>query len=270
MLTAPEPTLLPPEPTFAVARPATALPPELLRPARRLPAGQSLVEDGATGPLLVVVEAGACVVLTSTRDGATAIEDVLGPGEATGAGLDPRLTLVPAETAAEGHWHLVRALVASRVTVLAAAEVWAAAERHPGRASWLARLLAGALRRSQDRLVDALVLPVRERVLAALCDLVARFGGNRGDDGMVTIALPVTQDLLAGLVGATRESVNRAVRSLTDDGFVEHEGRRYRVLAASCTGPNRPSPSLSTTPLASSSSRWARTDLAAAGYRSAG
>ncbi len=270
MRTAPEPTLLPPTPALAAAWPATALPPELFRPARHLPAGHCLVEDGATGPLVVVVEAGACAVLTSTPEGATAVVDVLGPGEASGTGLRPHGILAPRRNADDRPWHLVRALLASRVAVAAGEDVWAAADRHPARAAWLTRLLADGLRRAQGRLVDALVLPVRERVLATLSDLAARFGGDPGADGMVSIPLPVTQDLLAGLVGATRESVNRAVRSLTEQGRVEHAGRRYRVLVMPPTGPNLPAESLVTTPRPSSSSRWARTDLAAAGYRSSG
>jgi CRP-like cAMP-binding protein len=228
------------------------------------------VEDGATGPLVVVVEAGACVVATSTPDGATAVVDVLGPGEAAGTGLHPLPTPLAARSADDGPWHLVRALVPSRLAVVAGQDAWAAAHGHPARAGWLIRLLAEGLRRSQARLVAALTLPVRERVLAGLCDLAARFGGGPGEDGMVDIPLPLTQDLLAGLVGATRESVNRAVRSLTEQGTVEHAGRRYRVLVVPSDGPNRPAESLVTTPRASSSSRWASTDLAAAGYRSAG
>jgi CRP-like cAMP-binding protein len=270
MRTAPEPTLLPPTPALAAAWPPTALPAELLRPARHLPAGACLVEDGTTGPLVVVVEAGVCVVTTSTPDGATAVVDVLGPGEASGTGLFPAGFPARTGTPGDGPWHLVRAVVASRVTVMTGQDLWGAAEPSPTRAAWLTRLVADGLRRSQARLVDALVLPVRERVLAALADLAERFGGLPGTDGKVAIPMPVTQDLLAGLVGATRESVNRAVRSLTDLEAVEHSGRRYRVLVEPSTGPNRPDGSLTTAPRASSSSRWASTDLAAAGYRSVG
>jgi CRP-like cAMP-binding protein len=262
-----ETTLLPPAEDLAAAWPTHPVPPGLLRPARHLPAGASLVEDGSTGPLLVVVQAGACSVVTSTPEGAIAVVDVLGPGEAAGGGLLPPDA---ARNAGERAWQLVRALVPSRVTVVSGADAWVGAHHDPARTGWLVRLLADGWRRSQGRLVDALVLPVRERVLATLRDLAERFGGAAGSDGRAAIPIPVTQDLLAGLVGATRESVNRAVRSLTEQGTVVHAGRRYRVAVEPSATPNLPAESLVTSPLASSSTRWASTDLAAAGYRSAG
>ncbi|MCU1430746.1 MAG: cyclic nucleotide-binding protein, partial [Actinomycetia bacterium] len=52
--------------------------------------------------------------------------------------------------------------------------------------------------------------------------------GEATDDG-VRIALPLTQEELAGWVGASRESVARALRTLRDRGVIS-TGRRRVVV----------------------------------------
>ncbi len=43
------------------------------------------------------------------------------------------------------------------------------------------------------------------------------------------IDVPVSQESLANMVGATRESVNKALATLTRRGLVTRHGRRYVV-----------------------------------------
>jgi CRP/FNR family cyclic AMP-dependent transcriptional regulator len=47
--------------------------------------------------------------------------------------------------------------------------------------------------------------------------------------GGTRIDLPLSQDALASLVGAARESVNRAVRQLTAHGALRRAGRCYML-----------------------------------------
>ncbi len=42
--------------------------------------------------------------------------------------------------------------------------------------------------------------------------------------------VPITQEELAQMVGASRESVNKAVGSFMDRGWVALEGRNYVIL----------------------------------------
>jgi hypothetical protein len=50
--------------------------------------------------------------------------------------------------------------------------------------------------------------------------------------------LPVSQDLLASMAGATRESVNRAIRELRGSGTVRIEDGKYVCIEAGI-GPER-------------------------------
>jgi CRP-like cAMP-binding protein len=104
----------------------------------------------------------------------------------------------------------------------------------------LLRGLAAAVAEQLDRacltLARALTLPVIDRVRHALCDLAARFGSPA--PGGLEIMLPVSQDFLASMAGATRESVNRAIRELRRSGAVRIEDGRYVwIEAVSGRGP---------------------------------
>lgn len=92
------------------------------------------------------------------------------------------------------------------------------------------------------RMLEALAADARLRTMAAteigfmtILDRIVRklielsFTDGMEDDGRVQIALSVTQGTLAGLVGATRENVNRALSVLAADGTVRVENRRLLI-----------------------------------------
>ena len=71
---------------------------------------------------------------------------------------------------------------------------------------------------------------IADRVERRLLDLARRLG--RPAPGGTAIPVRLTQDELASMVGATRESVNRAVRALVARGSIDVRGRgRYVVRA---------------------------------------
>jgi CRP/FNR family transcriptional regulator, cyclic AMP receptor protein len=86
---------------------------------------------------------------------------------------------------------------------------------------FLVQLLAGHVKTLASQLLEALYVPVRHRVVRRLLELYN--DQQAGPDG-VPIALSITQDDLAGLVGATRPTVNQVLRSLES----EHALRLYR------------------------------------------
>jgi CRP-like cAMP-binding protein len=107
-------------------------------------------------------------------------------------------------------------------------------------ASWLLDRLERRTEAAERRLAEALSMPVEERVRSALRELAANrsapaLGGAR------RIEVPLTQDRIASMTGATRESVNRALRTLRRTGEVTVDGRRSylirsRPLARSAAG----------------------------------
>jgi CRP/FNR family transcriptional regulator, cyclic AMP receptor protein len=82
-------------------------------------------------------------------------------------------------------------------------------------------LFASRLRTTDDALADAMLLDVTGRTAKRLLELSAE-----ADE----FVLPITQEELAGLVGASRERVNKAIAAFVRLGWIEQADRRYRVL----------------------------------------
>ena len=94
-------------------------------------------------------------------------------------------------------------------------------DRHP-KLLWNAtRLLAQRLRAMDEALADSVFLDVTGRTAKRLLELA---------DGSDEFTLPVTQEELAGMVGASRERVNKAIASFIRLGWLEQHDRHYRII----------------------------------------
>ncbi len=82
-------------------------------------------------------------------------------------------------------------------------------------------LLASRLRTTDEALADSMFLDVAGRTAKRLLEL-----SNDHD----VFSLPVTQEELAGMVGASRERVNKALASFVRLGWLEQTDRRYRIV----------------------------------------
>ena len=85
----------------------------------------------------------------------------------------------------------------------------------------VAKMLAGRIRSMDEALSDSVFLDVTGRTAKRLLELA---------DGEDEFMLPVTQEELAGMVGASRERVNKAIASFIRLGWIEQHDRRYRIL----------------------------------------
>jgi CRP-like cAMP-binding protein len=94
-------------------------------------------------------------------------------------------------------------------------------ENNPTVLRGVVRMLAERLRVMDGALADSVFLDVTGRTAKRLLELAA------GADEFV---LPVTQEELAGMVGASRERVNKAISSFIRLGWIEQHDRKYRVL----------------------------------------
>lgn len=83
------------------------------------------------------------------------------------------------------------------------------------------KLLATRLRVMDEVLADSVFLDVTGRTAKRLLELSA------GKDEFV---LPVTQEELAGMVGASRERVNKAIASFIRLKWLEQHDRQYKIL----------------------------------------
>jgi len=114
-----------------------------------------------------------------------------------------------------------RALEPSGVIEIPYGPVRAVFETRPELLWGVVALLAGRVRSMDSALADSMFLDVTGRTAKRLLDLA---------DGADEFVLPVTQEELAGMVGASRERVNKAIASFVRLGWIDQADRRYVIL----------------------------------------
>ena len=82
------------------------------------------------------------------------------------------------------------------------------------------KLLANRLRNTDVALADSVFLDVTGRTAKRLLEMA-----GESDE----FVLPITQEELAGMVGASRERVNKAIASFVRLRWIEQQVRRYRI-----------------------------------------
>ena len=108
---------------------------------------------------------------------------------------------------------------------------------HPGIALTLIDLLSQRLR-SLGRVVEGLVTSdVPHRVAMLLRELAQRYGTSSTDG--TSLAITITHQEMANMIGTTRQSVTSALSQLRRDGLVQFKNRHLYLTAAFFT-PARP------------------------------
>jgi len=181
--------------------------------------GRTLFNEGDPGDRLYVVTEGKIKLGRTAPDGRENLLAVLGPGEMFGElslfDPGPRTATATAVTdatlAGVGHDDL---------------QPWLTGR--PEVAAHLLRALAQRLRRTNEAMADLVFSDVPGRVAKALLDLARRFG-VQSEDG-VHVTHDLTQEELAQLVGASRETVNKALADFASRGFLRLEARAVVLL----------------------------------------
>ena len=181
--------------------------------------GQTLFKEGDAGDRLFVVVEGKLKLGTSSGDGRENLLSILGPGDMFGelSLFDPGPRTATAT-----------AVTDSRVLALANDQVIGWVTAHPQVSLQLFKRLARRLRRTNEVLADLVFADVPGRVAKAIMDLGERFGTKK-DDGL-HVNHELTQEELAQLVGASRETVNKALADFAGRGWVRLEPRAVVVL----------------------------------------
>jgi CRP-like cAMP-binding protein len=172
-----------------------------------------LFSQGDPAAELFVIERGRVAIVTKAPDGRESVLAVLEDGAMFGE--LPLFDGAPRSADA-------RALIESRVIVLSYDPVRDVLRARPELLWTVTRLLTRWLRATDEALADAVFLDVPGRTAKRLLELA-------GDDD--EFKLPVTQEELAGMVGASRERVNKALALFARLGWLEVKGRgRYKFL----------------------------------------
>jgi CRP/FNR family transcriptional regulator, cyclic AMP receptor protein len=183
--------------------------------------GDVLFHEGDPGDRLFVIRSGKIKLGRRSSDGRENLLSIQGPGEMFGelSLFDPGPRTATATVVAD-----------AELVELAHTDLVAWLEQHPTVAKHLLKALAHRLRRTNEALADLVFSDVPGRVAKALLDLATRFG-EPTDEG-VRVAHDLTQEELAQLVGASRETVNKALADFAARGWVRREGRAVVLLDA--------------------------------------
>jgi CRP/FNR family transcriptional regulator, cyclic AMP receptor protein len=123
----------------------------------------------------------------------------------------------------------VEALEACEMLILRRNDVIGFLETHPKVMRQLIQELCARLRSADEKVQDTLFLPLGARLGKALKALASQHG-DQTDKG-IRIDLKLTQQEVANLVGASRESVNKQLNAWQEAGFVQMEGGYIALLA---------------------------------------
>lgn len=181
--------------------------------------GDAIFSEGDPADRMYVIIEGKVTLGQTSSDGRESLLAVLGPGEMFG-----ELSLFdPGQRAST-------ATALTDVTALALGNEqlrpWLSGR--PEVAAALLQALARRLRRQSEAHADLVFSDVPGRVAKALMDLGEKFG-ELTPEGLL-VRHDMTQEELAQLVGASRETVNKALADFAQRGWIRPETRQVLVL----------------------------------------
>jgi CRP/FNR family transcriptional regulator, cyclic AMP receptor protein len=180
--------------------------------SRRLHRGDVLFRERDAADELYVVVSGRIAIATRSPDGRESVLALMESGDLFG-----EMPLFDDG----GRSADARALTSSELVAVPYTPIRELYDRQPELLWHVVEMLAGRLRNMDAALADSVFLDVAGRTAKRLLELA-------GD--AEAFVLPLTQEELAGMVGASRERVNKAIASFVRLGWLEQNERRYRIL----------------------------------------
>jgi CRP/FNR family transcriptional regulator len=177
---------------------------------RELTRGDIIFNEGEDGAALYVIVKGKIKLARTARDGRENLLSLLGVGDMLGelSVFDPGPRLSRA-----------RVVEDTIVYELSKEDLDAWLNDHLEMSKHMMRALAQRIRRTTNTMADLVFSDVPGRVAKAILDLGHRFG--RMERGHVTVRHGLTQEELAQLVGASRETVNKALADFASRGWID-------------------------------------------------
>ncbi|MCO5318885.1 MAG: Crp/Fnr family transcriptional regulator [Microthrixaceae bacterium] len=171
-----------------------------------------IFEEGAEADACFVMLQGRVAISNKSIDGRESMVAIMGTGDLFG-----EMSLFD-DGGRSAEARALESCEALRVPYSVLRQIW---EDRPELLWSVVRMLSRRIRTTDEALADSFFLDVTGRTAKHLLDLA-------GEDDVFEI--PITQEELAGLVGASRERVNKAIASFLKLGWVEQDGPRYRIL----------------------------------------
>jgi CRP/FNR family transcriptional regulator/CRP/FNR family cyclic AMP-dependent transcriptional regulator len=189
---------------------------------RNFPRGAYVFREGDPGHTLYVVAAGQVKIAHLGRQGEEIVFALLTTGDTFG-----ELALFDEESTRTAD---AQATEPTDCLALNREPFMNFAQSHPGLMRHVIKVLSVYLRRADEALGEAAFLDISGRVAKKLLDL-AESHGKPTKDG-VRIGMRVTQQTLAGMIGASRENVNRAVSRFVARGDIAQDAGTITILRA--------------------------------------
>jgi CRP/FNR family cyclic AMP-dependent transcriptional regulator len=177
------------------------------------PRGSVILFENDPGDSLFVVRQGRVKVVLIGEDGREVILGVLGVCEHFG-----ELSLID-DRPRSAH---VIAMDDSHLLVLRREDFRKRVESSPAVAWSLLTEMSRRLRRADEKIGGLVLLDVPGRIARLLLDLAAESGGD-------TIEKALTHQTIAQMIGASRETVSRAMKDFQDANWVTVERRRITI-----------------------------------------
>jgi CRP-like cAMP-binding protein len=181
--------------------------------------GEVLFNEGEPGDSLYIVLSGKIKIGRRAADGRQNLIALMAPSDMVGelALFDPGPRTATAT-----------AVIDTRLARLRkqALRPWLASR--PEIAEQLLRVLARRLRRTNDNLADLIFTDVPGRVAKTLLQMAGKFGSR--DGGVLRVTHDLTQEEMAQLVGASRETVNKALADFASRGWLRLDGKSVIIL----------------------------------------
>jgi CRP/FNR family cyclic AMP-dependent transcriptional regulator len=188
---------------------------------RRYRKGEMVFMRGDPGRDLYLIESGSVKICLTTSDGKELTLALLGPGEFFG-----ELALLDGDPRSSD----AVVMEPGQCLLLERGDFLQFLDQHPRVAHRVMEVLSRRLRDNNQLVQDAAFYDIAARLARVILRLADSVG--QSDDDGITISRRLTQNELAGMVGTTRESVNKWLMEYERQGLIERRNGLIRVLRA--------------------------------------
>ena len=185
---------------------------------RTFRAGEAIFHRDDPGQVLYVIKEGRVRIRLTSAEGQEVALAVFGAGESFG-----EMEIL------DGQPRSADAIAIDKVEVftLQRQDFVQVVRSHPDIAIELMKLLSERIRQANQMVEDLIFLDVYGRVAKKLLELSDEYGVNT-EEG-VRIDLRLTQQELASMVGASRESVNKVMGYFTDKSYISTDKHKITI-----------------------------------------
>jgi CRP-like cAMP-binding protein len=182
--------------------------------ARSWPAGSSIFQRGDEGGFMIALATGRIRISLVTQQGKELVLRHVEPGTILG-----EMALLDGETRSAD----ATAAVASEGYIISKRDFLGMMDAHPEAARAVIRYLTRRLRETTDQLETIALYDLEARVARFLLATLRQIHGEELPDN-ASLQLALSQTDIAGILGASRPKINRAIVSLEERGAIRRKG----------------------------------------------